>query len=93
MMRNSNDEKFAVAFLHYHVVGKTFEYEALGAVLSGCAGHGHQRNKFFLQQIKRGIHSALKIRPETGLLHFIPRSGLRRFLSRSFENPNFWHQA
>jgi len=42
---------------------------------------------------ERGIHSALKIRPETGLLHFIPRSGLRRFLSRSFENPNFWHQA
>ena len=93
MVRNSNYEKFSIALFHYYVVGKAFENDALGTVRSSCTRHRHQGHKLFLQQVKGCVHGVLKIYPEARLLQFIPRSCFHCFVSRSFENLDFGHQA
>ena len=93
MMCNSDYEKFSITLAHNYVVGKAFENNALGTERSCCTRHGDQGNKRFLQQIKRCLHGAIEIYTETRLLHFISCSGLHCFVRRSFEDPDFGHQA
>src|SRR5712691_9079707 len=92
VMSERNYKDFLIALVDNNGVRESSEYQSLDPAPSGRAGHGHQRNDFFFEQIESRIDSMLELCAKPGTFFFVPRCGLGGFVRRRFVDAQRAHQ-
>lgn len=90
-MRDSNNNKFARAFIHYYIVRESLKDKTFCSSVACLTRHSRQRNNIILEKVKSGVDGRAEFQSQTGTFVFIPGSRFNRLRGCFFEYPYAAH--